>query len=130
MSTGYAAPRNPLPLGVGILAILIGILGAIFLVGSILLFIVLLLGKGFAPQLLPLFGVGLIAAVVLLVFGIVLLVVASGLWHLEMWALVLSFIVIGIAWVSDVLQGQVLSLSAIVLLVLLIYLFLVRNHFR
>ncbi|MGI0132490.1 MAG: hypothetical protein ACREDK_05290 [Thermoplasmata archaeon] len=130
MSNTYVRVSSLRPLGVAILAVLIGILGALFLVGSIILFLVVFFASAFAPNALWVFGPGLLGAVLLLIFGVVLLVIARGLWDLEMWALVLSFIVLGVAWISDVVQGLILSLTALLLLALLVYLFLVRRHFR
>lgn len=126
----YAAPRRTLPLGVAILAILIGILGAILLVGAILVFLVVGLGYSIAVHQVAFFGVSLLAGALLLVFAILLLVVASGLWHLEMWALVLSIVVLVLLWISDVVTGNLLTLGSLVLLGLLVYLVLVRHHFR
>ena len=130
MAGAYVRPRTPLPLGVGLLAVLIGILGALFLVGGLILVLAVAFASGFSAPSQSFFGAGLLGAALLLIFGALLLVVASGLWHLEMWALVLSFLVLGIAWIVDVVQGAVLSIGALVLLALLGYLFLVRNHFR
>ncbi len=126
----YVPNARTLPLGVAILAILIGIFGAILLVASVLLFLLLAAHIGFGATPFAYFGVSLLAAVLLLIFAVLLLVVASGLWHLEMWALVLSIIILGILWISDVVSGKLLTVGSLVLLALLVYLVLVRNHFR
>ena len=127
--SSYSRSTSTLPLGVGVLAVLIGIVGALFLIGSLILFLVVLFASPYHFATFAVFGVGLLGAILLLIFGILLLVVASGLWNLEMWALVLSFIVLGISWLADVISGQILSLGSLILLALLVYLFLVRRHF-
>lgn len=125
---GYPTPSRERPLGVAILAVLIGLFGALFLVGSIALF-------AFGSYLYGTSGFGLsgnllLDAVVLLIIAIVLFVVAAGLWSLEMWALVLSIIVIGFLWVSDIVTGRLFTLASLVEVLLLVYLLLVRRHFR
>lgn len=127
----YVPPRRTLPIGVAILAILIGLFGVILLLGAVLVLLVVAahvtLG---APAPVALFGVSLLAGILLLIFAILLLVVASGLWHLEMWALVLSVVTLLILWIGDVVAGNLLSFGSLVILVLLVYLVLVRHHFR
>ncbi|HYK92725.1 MAG TPA: hypothetical protein VEY07_01620 [Thermoplasmata archaeon] len=126
---GYPTPSpRERPLGVAILAILIGILGALFLLASIALFL-------FGSYVYGVAGFGLsgnllIDAVIVLVVAIVLFVVATGLWSLEMWALVLSIIVIGFLWLSNIVTGHLLSFPSLVEVLLLVYLILVRQHFR
>ncbi len=115
------------PLGVAILAVLIGLLGAVFLVGSILLFV-------FGSHLIatPGFGVSgptFVGGIVLLVVAILLFIVATGLWDLKMWALVLCILVVGFLWLSDIVNGRLLSLESLILALLLVYLILVRHHF-
>lgn len=127
--TVYVAHRRPeRPLGVAILAVLIGIFAALLLLASLVLF---LFGVPFAGAPGVGFGAGaLVAAGVLLLLAILLFVVATGLWDLRLWALVLSIIVIGFLWLSDALSGRLLSLAALVELGLLVYLVLVHRHFQ
>jgi hypothetical protein len=116
------------PLGVAILAVLIGLVGVLTLIVAVAA-LVLFSGLALLTQF-SFFGAGVVGGVLLLVFSIVLLVVAVGLWRLEMWALVLSAIVLFLVLVSDALRGNLLSFSTIVVLLLLLYLVLVRRHFR
>jgi hypothetical protein len=121
-----ASPERPL--GVAILAVLIGLFGALLLVSSLLLFV-------FGSALAGTGGFGFsgsvfVDALVLLILAIVLFVVATGLWDLRLWALVLSILVVGFLWLSDVFTGRLLSLTSLVEVVLLVYLVLVRHHFR
>ena len=116
-----------LPIGVGILAILIGIVGLLFAVAGILL--LLAVGLGILKASFPLFGGGLLGTAVLIVLGIILLSVASGLWHLRLWALVLSILVVVVGIVAAALTGAILSLGGIILIILLIYLVAVHREF-
>lgn len=122
-STPY--PSSRLPLGVAILAILIGIVGFFYLIGGILLLVLRfgLLGTG------PLFVGGPLGAVLLLILGIVLLAVASGLWGRELWALALTALVLVLILIGNILEGALVSLSTVVVVLLLIYLIAVRDHF-
>lgn len=121
----YPPPRT-LPLGVAILAILIGLLGVLLLAASILLLIVS--GYGYFHDL-AFFGVSFLGGLLLLIFGIVLLVVAVGLWRLELWALVLSIIVVLISLLGRLVAGPILSLGTLILVLLLVYLVAVHRHF-
>ncbi|HZY93083.1 MAG TPA: hypothetical protein VFG07_09985 [Thermoplasmata archaeon] len=125
---GYPSPRRERPLGVAVLAVLIGLFGALILVASIVLFV-------FGTHLYGVSGFGLsgnvlIDAIVLLILAILLFVVATGLWDLEMWALVLSVIVVGFLWLSTIIGGGLLTLQSLIEVLLLVYLVLVRHHFR
>jgi hypothetical protein len=126
----YAVPRPPLPLGVAILAVLIGIVGFIFLIAGVLL---ITLG-GTALGGLSVYGAGLLGGLILLFFGIVLLVVASGLWNRELWALALAILVLILALVSNLyayfVGGGASVVALIVEILLLIYLIAVSHHFR
>jgi hypothetical protein len=118
-------PERHLPIGVGILAILIGIVGFLFVIAGVLL----LLAVGVLATQFPLFGGGLIGTAILMLLGIVLLSVASGLWHLRLWALVLSIIVVVIGLVEEALSMSLLSIGGIILIVLLVYLVAVHREF-
>jgi hypothetical protein len=128
MSGQYVAPRTgTLPLGVALLAILIGLVGVLLLFVAVAV-IVVFTGLAFFSQF-SLFGVGLVGGVLLLVFSIILLAVAFGLWHQELWALALSIIVLLVLLISNVVRGDLVSLSSLILFLLLIYLAAVRQHF-
>jgi hypothetical protein len=116
-----------LPLGVAILAILIGIFGFIvFLLGLLLL---VAIGTSVAGVgVTSIFGfTGTIAGLIIVIIGLVILGVAIGLWNQEMWALVLAILVLLFYGVVDFLGSAWVSLAIVV--VLLIYLVAVSNHF-
>lgn len=123
-----AVPEEPSrPLGVAILAFLIGVVGFFFILAGVILAVLgLHLGLSF-PALgsLGAFTIGII----LLIIGLIILGVALGLWHQRMWALVLAILVFGAVFVSDVLAGAIVSVGAIVSLVLVVYLIAVHRHF-
>src|SRR3989454_1569234 len=118
-------PPPSRPIGVTLLAVLTILLG-ILIVGLGLLFIVaplILVGVG-----LPLaFGLaaGVIGAIVL-VFGLVWIGVGVGLLHLGGWAWWLAVIVM----VLSILGSFASPITAVIPALILIYLILVRHHFR
>ena len=127
-TSAYQAPSRTRPFGVALLAVLIGVVGVVLLLGGIVLLLVAT-AFGFAHAL-PFAGLGVVGGVLLIIFGIVLLAVASGLWHLEMWALILSFLVFAFLLLADFAQGVYLSVSTVLLVLFLVYFFVVRHHFR
>ncbi|MGA8663857.1 MAG: hypothetical protein WB809_02140 [Thermoplasmata archaeon] len=123
--SGY---RSSLPVGVAIIAILIGILGFFTLLFGILV----LVGIGASAYFgVPVFlGVGgLTLALIVIILGIVELAVAYGLWDLNMWALVLAILVLIVEMAIYGLAGAFLSLGFLLSLVLFIYLLAVSRHF-
>jgi hypothetical protein len=123
---GSSYPSSPsLPLGVAVLAILIGIIGFFFVLGALLL---LILGVALGGTS-GLFVGGVVGKLLLLIFGVVLMVVASGLWHRELWALALTILVLVLILIGEVVAGRLLSVTSVVVILLLVYLVLVREHF-
>jgi len=116
-----------LPLGVAILAILVGVFGfLIFLVGLLLLVFGTSLAIG--GGMVAVFGTtGTIAGLVFLIIGLVILAVASGLWDQELWALALAIIVLLFYGVLEFLSQSWLGLLVVGALVA--YLVAVSNHF-
>lgn len=127
----YPARLPGRPLGVTILAALVGVFGFfILLAGVIFLALVVGLslvgahGLGFAV-----FGTtGAVAGVALIVLGIIMVALAVGLWRLEMWALALSIVVFIVLAVGEYISGSTLGLILAVILV--VYLAAVHRHFR
>ncbi len=120
----YIPPRPSRPLGVAILAILVVLVGVILLFGAIALF---LLSTSFAFAGLPTFGLaGSILALILLIFALLWIGVGLGLWHLRSWAWWLAVIVM----ILSILGGIAALPSIVIPLIILIYLLLVRDHFR
>ena len=122
--TAGASPR--LPLGVAVISVVVGIVGAILLIIGVAF---LLYGTVGAFSGLTLFGASLIGGIVLIVFSVILLVTASGLWHLELWALVLSLVVIGVLLLFYLLSGRIISFAGILFVVVFVYLIAVHREF-
>jgi hypothetical protein len=115
----YRTPDRPVPAGVAALSILIGLAGIGLLIAAVLIMV------SPPPIVRPFaaFGVSPFGGMVLLVFAILLLVVASGLWYLERWAFVLAIVVLGLLWIEVALTGAFVSLASLVLAILLVALF-------
>jgi hypothetical protein len=128
MASANSSPQASLPLGVAILAILVGIYGLLLVIGGLLAIVSIgLYGLSFL-------GLGLVAGAIVLIFGIILLAVASGLWDLELWALALAILVVLVlvAWnaYDYFVAGKGISwLSFVIEIVLLIYLVAVSDNF-
>ncbi|MCI4368208.1 MAG: hypothetical protein L3K09_01405 [Thermoplasmata archaeon] len=122
------SPYPSRPLGVAVLAVIIGIVGFLIALAGVLL--VVLSAVALAAEPVYTFGaVGAVAALVLLLFGILALVVASGLWNLRQWALVLALLLFGFAFLGNLLAGRLFTLPGILEALLLVYLLAVSRHF-
>lgn len=118
------------PLGVAILAVLVGIYGFLLILGGVLVTI--------GAAALSYFGVpsafaglgGVTFGIIVLIVGIIILGTAVGLWHLRMWALVLALLFVIFELISYGLAGAFVSLGFILALIIFIYLLAVNRHFR
>ena len=126
----YTPPVPPSrPLGVAILAVLVGLYGILLILGGLLVLAGIaathFLGvpTGFAG--LGTFTLGLIVFIV----GLIILGLALGLWHLRMWALVLTILFVLFELVTYGLAGAFVSLGFILAFILFIYLLAVHRHF-
>lgn len=121
---GYV-PSPSRPIGVAILAILVILVGALFLLGA--LGLLLLAGFAAIRGLPTFFGLtGAFLGVVLLIFAFIFIGVGLGLWRLRSWAWWLAIIVL----VLDIIGSLADPVGLVIPLILLIYLVLVRQHFR
>ncbi len=117
-----------LPLGVAIIAILVGIFGFFILLGGLLL---LISAAGYAVASVGVSGVfgttGTIAGIIVAIIGLVVLGVAVGLWNQELWALVLAILVLLFYGAVEFFASAWLGLLIVVLLV--VYMVAVAKHF-
>jgi hypothetical protein len=127
VSSGSYVNIGRLPLGVAILAILIGVFGFFVLLVGVLLLVfgtAVTLGGGSVAV----FGTaGAIAGLIITIIGIVILAIASGLWNQELWALALAIIVLLFYGVIEFLAQS--WLAVLVVGALLVYLVAVSSHF-
>lgn len=136
MTAGYVPgrwvyrPRHERPLGVALLAAIIGFIGFLFLIVGILAALASF-AMGFHYTGMD-FGFDrisdslLVVGLIILIFGIIIMALALGLWHLERWALMFSLLVFGILFVLDILN---LDIYALFWGLIVVYLILVREHF-
>jgi hypothetical protein len=125
-----------LPLGVAILAVLLGIYGAIVLILGLVVVVASLLNIGLSGFTTT-FGTSLLSGLITFVIGVVILAVAFGLWDQALWAFVLALIAVIVSFVwfvgRPIYDGaglsSIINVPAIVSIVLLIYLVLVSDHF-
>ncbi len=118
------------PLGVAILAFLVGLFGVLIIIGGLLI-----LAAAAVPAIL---GVpssfvgesGALWGVIVLIIGLIILGLALGLWHLRMWALVLTLIFVFVELASFAIAGNYVSLGFILSLIIFVYLLAVNRHFR
>ncbi|HYA56977.1 MAG TPA: hypothetical protein VEH57_00700 [Thermoplasmata archaeon] len=129
MSAPSYAPAPSRPIGVSILAFLVGLFGVLWIVLG-----AFVLAGAAAPALLGAGNVlglsGVIAGAVILILGLIILGLALGLWHLRLWALVLTLLFMIFEMVSYGLAGRFVSLGFILAALLFIYLLAVSRHFR
>ena len=132
-----SAYRTPsLPLGVAILAVLMGLVGAFILVIGLLGVAAALLGTATIGGTAA-FGGGLLPSLITFLIGALILAVAFGLWDQELWAFVLALIAtgLGVFWFigRPLYYGEglaaILNIPAIVSGLLFVYLLAVNDHF-
>jgi hypothetical protein len=142
MTDRYGTPG--LPLGVAIIAVLVGIIGAFILIGGCVVVVAGLFSTISSGQFGDWFGHTLLAGLITIILGLILLAVAFGLWDQALWAYVIALLVMIVAFLWDVgrpiynsranvtasvVASAVFTIPAIVTLVILIYLLLVHEHF-
>lgn len=120
----YPPPPPSRPIGVAILAILVVLVGVLLLLGAIA--VLFLSGFVALVGLLPFGALGGILGIILLIIALLWIAVGLGLWHLRSWAWWLAVIVM----VLSIIGAFAAPATVIVPLIILIYLVLVRHHFR
>ena len=117
-------PRSR-PLGVTILAVLTILIGiGIFLIGLLVIGL-----SSFVTFFVPAFGIPLILiGVLVLLVGLLMIVSGMGLLRLRMWAWWLAILSFVLGAASSVLSSN--YVTAVIEVLLIVYLILVRKHFR
>ncbi len=120
--------RPPLPIGVAVLSVLIAIVGVLLLLAGALFLLHYYLAAAVPSTLLIVSSIDVIGAAILVLFGAVLLSVATALWRQEAWALWTTVVVVFLALAYLFFTGSI-TLLFLLFLVLFIYLITVRHHF-
>jgi hypothetical protein len=120
--------RPSLPLGVAILAVLIGILGLVLLLAGGLFLLRYYAGPLVPDDVLIVHSVNAIGAALLVLLGAIFLALATALWRQERWALYTTVAVTFGGLVFLFFTASITYLF-LVLLVVFVYLLLVRRHF-
>lgn len=117
-----------LPIGVGLLAIVIALSGVVILLAGALFLLNAYLGTIVPPTLLIVRSVDPIGAAILVLLGAILLSVATALWRQEAWALWTTIVVVFVALAYMFFTASI-TVIFLLFLVLFIYLLTVRHHF-
>ena len=120
--------RPLLPVGVAILSVLIALVGVVVMVSGILYLLNAYAPGLVPPELLILSGVDVVGAAILILFGGVMIGVATALWRQERWAL-WTTVVVTFGALAYLFFTASITVLFLVLLVLFIYLLAVRRHF-
>ncbi len=121
-----ARPR--LPVGVAVLAVLIAFFAVVMVLAGVLFVLNALFGS-LVPASLEIFqSIDVLGATVLVVLGAMFLVVATGLWRQETWALWLTIVLVFLTTAYLFFTGSITVLF-LVFVGLLVYLLAVRRYF-
>jgi len=136
MSTATSTASSPppaefhRPIGVAIVAILVGIYGLLEALGGVLVIIGAVISPWVSvPSEVAGFS-GFLLGILLIIIGLIIMAVAAGLWMLRMWAAVIALIVTIISIVFDALGGRYLTVSFIFGIIVLIILLINIRHFK
>jgi len=120
--------RPPLPIGVAILSVLIAIVGVLLLLAGSLFLLHYYAATAVPSELLIVRSLDAIGAAVLVLFGAVLLSVATALFRQEAWALWTTIVVVFLALAYLFFTASI-SVIFLIFLLLFVYLITVRHHF-
>lgn len=121
----YYPPPPSRPIGVAILAVLTTLIGILILIVGLLFLALPVFMVGLGIPLVFGLAAGVLGVIVIL-FGLLWIAVGMGLWRLRGWAWWLAVIVMLLSVLSSAAQWSL----AIIPLLILVYLILVRKHFR
>ncbi|HEV2519523.1 MAG TPA: hypothetical protein VGX00_02720 [Thermoplasmata archaeon] len=120
--------RPSLPVGVAIVAVLIGILGIVLLLGGGLFLLRYYAGSAIPNDVLIIHSVDAIGAALLILLGAVFLALATALWRQEAWALYTT-IAVSFGGLAFLFFTASITYLFLILLVVFVYLLMVRRHF-
>jgi hypothetical protein len=121
--------RPSLPVGVAILAVLLGLAGLLLLLTGALAFLHLYTGSAmFSGNLFVSGTIDEYGAAILLVLGAAIVALARALWDQELWALYLMVLLLFTGMAYEFFTASITVLF-LLLIGLFIYLLAVRHHF-
>ncbi len=124
----YTQARPNRPIGVGLLAFLIGLIGILLLLAGGLFLIQYYTGNLLPTDLLIVHSVSAVGAALLVLLGAVLLALATALWRQEVWALYTT-IGVSFAGLAFLFFTDSITYLFLILLAVFVYLLIVRRHF-
>ena len=120
--------RPRLPLGVAFTSVLIGFIGFVMILDAVL-FALATFSSASVPTSLEIFSTGsLFGAVIVLVVGAALLVIATSLWRQETWALWTTIVLVFLTTAYLFFTGFI-TILFVLFVILLVYLLAVRRYF-
>jgi hypothetical protein len=122
-------PAHPrLPIGIAILAVVIALFAVVMLLAGLLYILDYYFGAIFPPSVEVFQSINLVAAGILVIFGVVLLSIATSLWRQETWALWTTIVLVFATTAYLFFTGSITVLF-VVFVGLLVYLLAVRRYF-
>ncbi len=121
-----AKPR--LPIGAAVVAVVIGLLGFLLVVGAMLVLLSSSIGALVPPSLDIFSGISVLDALVLIILGGALLSIATALWRQETWAL-WTTIVLVFAMTTYLFFTGFITILFLLAVALLVDLLTVRRYF-
>lgn len=126
----WAPPRArpTLPVGVAIVAVLIGLLGIVLLLAGGLFLLQYYVGPAIPSDVLIVHSVNAIGAALLVLLGAIFLALATALWRQEAWAL-WTTVAVTFGGLAFLFFTASITYLFLILLVVFVYLLIVRRHF-
>jgi len=120
--------RPRLPIGVGIVSVLIAALGVVMLLAG-LIFLLATIAGNLVPSSLEIFqSIDLYGAAILAILGAALIGIATSLWRQETWALWTTLVLVFATAAYLFFTGSI-SVLFLIFVVLFVYLISVRRYF-
>ncbi len=122
-------PIHPrLPIGIGVLSIVIAVLGVLLVVAGSLYLLSVVFGTFVPPSLMIFSTIDPLGAGILIVLGATTLAVANALWDQQTWAL-WTMVVLVFLTLTYLFFTESITVLFVVFLVLFVYLLTVRRYF-
>ncbi len=120
--------RPSLPIGVAVLAVVIGIIGILLILAGGLFLIEVYTNDALPTSVLIIHSIDPVGAALLILLGAILLALATALWRQEAWALYTT-VAVSFAGLTFLFFTNSITYLFLILLVVFVYLLVVRRHF-